>query len=530
MAVTSAVVIWLSTRQAGGPMDLFERGHWLGPASDMLAGRVPYRDTFPIHGFLADGGLDFLLFLLVRPDYALSLDLHHMLGVFLQPSLFLVAAAATRQPMLAALGMPLYLGFATGLVADRPVIPLLGLAAFLWALEERPRRVRAFLAGSLAGLGILYALDFGSFVLLAEAVVLLSFARSSSDRPLRIGSYVLGFGTAVLPFLGFLAWHSALIPFLRASLLDLPLEFPKVWAGAWRFPAPWDLVRGWMTGSPYTVGGLPIGLGIAKRLYLAPTLGLASAMLGVLLLRKNLRVLGFRLLAVGLACLFFFRYVISRLHLEAGNALAGPTLVLMLVAAYALVRQRRERPSPGAIAGLALVAIVGAVSMNAHGRMRQLLGEALRYPERVRATAGLVPLTIPRGGSALVPEREAQELAALLAFVEKRIPPGATILDLTNRPALHFFLQRRNSTRFYDILPMQPFESEVLRAVRAAPPAAVLRSGGLDAIDGIPNAARIPRLWQLVDEHYAARVRVGDSVVALPSRSQEASKPRPHRS
>jgi hypothetical protein len=57
-----------------------------------------------------------------------------------------------------------------------------------------------------------------------------------------------------------------------------------------------------------------------------------------------------------------------------------------------------------------------------------------------------------------------------------------------------------------------------------------LRSGGLDAIDGIPNAARIPRLWQLVDEHYAARVRVGDSLVALPSRSQEASKPRPHRS
>lgn len=57
--VVFGVVMGFLTLQPGGPIDLFERGTWLGPASDMLAGKIPFRDTFPVHGFLADGGLTF---------------------------------------------------------------------------------------------------------------------------------------------------------------------------------------------------------------------------------------------------------------------------------------------------------------------------------------------------------------------------------------------------------------------------------------------------------------------------------------
>lgn len=83
--VALSCLMWLSTRRPGGPIDLFERGHWLGPASDMLVGKVPYRDTFPVHGFLSDGGLDFLLFSLFGPDFSVSLFAHHLLGILFQP-------------------------------------------------------------------------------------------------------------------------------------------------------------------------------------------------------------------------------------------------------------------------------------------------------------------------------------------------------------------------------------------------------------------------------------------------------------
>ena len=76
-----AIFVGFATRIPGGPMDLFERGHWLGPASDMLAGKVPYRDTFPLHGFLSDGGLDWLLFSALSPNFRISLGAHFLLGI-----------------------------------------------------------------------------------------------------------------------------------------------------------------------------------------------------------------------------------------------------------------------------------------------------------------------------------------------------------------------------------------------------------------------------------------------------------------
>lgn len=170
---------WISTRAPGGPINLFERGHWLGPASDMLAGKIPYRETFPVHGFLSDGGMDFLLFSLLGPGFLASLNAHHFLGILFQPALFLVTAAATRRPLLAVLSIPLNVGFATAIVADRPVFPLLSLAAFVFAMGDERRRIPALVAGLLGGIGFLYTLDFGIFVLAAEiaTLVFLRFAR-----------------------------------------------------------------------------------------------------------------------------------------------------------------------------------------------------------------------------------------------------------------------------------------------------------------------------------------------------------------
>ena len=91
-----AGVVWIATSVPGTSLDLFEEGHWLGPASDMLAGKIPYRETFPMHGFLSDGGRDFLLFRLFGASFRVSVEARHVVESFFHPALFLVAAAATR--------------------------------------------------------------------------------------------------------------------------------------------------------------------------------------------------------------------------------------------------------------------------------------------------------------------------------------------------------------------------------------------------------------------------------------------------
>jgi hypothetical protein len=127
-------------------------------------------------------------------------------------------------------------------------------------------------------------------------------------------------------------------------------------------------------------------------------------------------------------------------------------------------------------------------------------------------------LTLPRGGGIRVSRDEERDLRALIEFTDRHAPAGAPVLDLSNRAGLYFFLRRVNPTRFAEVPPMAAFEDEILRDLEVRRPALVFLASGtwLDAIDGIPNSRRIPRVWKWVLENYPVRAKVGDTVVALP--------------
>jgi hypothetical protein len=510
-----AAVAWLGTRGPGALLDLFEHGHWLAPASQMLAGKVPYRDTVPMHGFLSDGGLDYVLFRLLDPTYRLSLDARHVHVSFIHPAIFLVAAAAIRRPLVAALAIPLNIGMSIAVIADRPVVPLLSLAAFLWAIGEERSKRRAFASGFLGGLGLLYALDFGTFVLIAEVATLAAGGlalRRKDVLPIRAGWYFVGLGAVLVPWFAFLAAVGGLGAFLKVSFLDLPRLFESTWG--LHFPAPWELVREWAQGHPYYAEGVPIGPAVAKRFYLAPVFGALG--LGLALWtwrRKKAPIHTLRLLVLSLACLGFYRYVIFRFHLGAGNALTGPLFLLLLVTLYDLFGRRRQ-----VAVAFSLVGVLAAFSMNGPGRLLGVFENAAGYRQRTAPPASMVPLTVSRGGGIRVPRDSAEKLRELLEFVDAHAAAGAPILDLSNRAALYFFARRPNPTRFTEVPVMAPFEEEVLADVKRHRPALViLESGtGLDAIDRIPNSRRIPSLWAWVEENYPVRVKVAGSTIALP--------------
>jgi len=522
-----AGVVWIATSVPGTFLDLFEEGHWLGPASDMLAGKVPYRDTFPMHGFFSDGGCDFLLFRLFGANFRLSVEARHLLESFFQPALFLVAAAATRKPALAALAIPLNVGMSIAVVMDRPVLPLLSLAAFAWAIGEERSKNRAFVAGLLGGIGLLYALEFGTFVLVAELLTLAACRLTSRAReacPVRSGSFLLGLAAVLFPWMVLLAGLDALGPFLKVSFFDLPLRFESIWG--LHFPLPWELAREWAHGRPFFAEGIPVGPGIAKRFYLAPVFGATGIAFALWIQwRRKPPVLALRLLALSLGCLGFYRYVIFRFHVSAGNALTGPLFLLLLVSAFEAFRERAARTRRlGMVLGA--LGVLAAFAMNGPGRLLAVFRDAAAYRERTAPLPWTVPLTLPRGGGIRVPRDQERNLRALIEFTDRYASKDATILDLSNRAALYFFARRVNPTRFSEVPPMAPFEDEVLRDIQARRPALVFLESGtwLDAIDGIPNSRRIPRVWKWVLENYPVRARVGDTLVALPARNRSATQ------
>ena len=517
--VLFSAVVWLATRTPGASIDLFENGHWLGPASDMLAGKVPYRDTFPMHGFLSDGGRDYVVFRLFGTTFRASVNARHVVESFFHPALFLLAAAATRRPLVAALGIPLNVGMSIAAAADRPVFAVLSLAAFAWALDEKRSAARAFAAGALGALGLLYALDFGTFVLAAEVVTLAvcRFLSRSAPCPIHARAWFAGVAAVFLPWFAFLAAVGALGPFLKVSFVDLPFRFESLWG--LHFPAPWELVHEWLEGRPYMAGNVPVGPGIAKRFYLAPLFGAVGIALAFSLRRRGApSALTLRLLAVSLACLAFYRYVIFRFHLSTGNALTGALFLLILVAIWETLRNR-VRSAAVLASVLAAIGVVTAFAMNGPGRAFDVLRDATRYRERTTPPAWTTRLDVLRGGGIFVPRAEEAKLRALIEFTDRRVPPDRTVLDLSNQAALYFWLRRTNPTRFAEVPPMAPFEDEVLRDVAKARPALVFLETGtwLDAIDGIRNSSRIPRVWKWVEENYPVRVKVGDTTVALPA-------------
>jgi hypothetical protein len=495
-------------------IDLFEYGHWLGPVAGMLKGRVPYRDIFPIHGFLADGGLDFAIFHFSGVSFATSIWTRQVIGTLFQPAIFLVTVASTRRLVLSAALVPVGLSLAGGLVFDRAVIPLIGLAMFLYALDTTPRRWIAGGAGILAVLGILYSLDFGTFVAAAEIfflVALFLFSRGQAPHPFPLNSYVAGLGVALLLLGGVLASVGALAAFLDVSYIKLPIVIGRVWGLT--FPSPSRIAASWAMGRELVVPGTsPIGPIYALRLYAVP-LSVAAAI--IVIVRSpppSDRAAMWRGIVLIAANAMFFRYVYGRFHYEAGNVLAIPSLV-----ATVLVWRRRTTAKRSAVTPpLESVTVVAVALILGLPPLAHLLKSAGSFPDRISICPDCVRLDVPRGGKPKVLVGEAQALMKVCAEI-RRLAPDGPILDLSNRPGLYFFLDRVNPTRFYQVPIMEPFQDEVIRDLERDPPALVILSSGtaLDTFDGRSNADRIPRVWAYILAVYPRRVSIDGNIFAL---------------
>jgi hypothetical protein len=485
--------------QPGGALDLFEDGQILAAADTYSSGGRPYIDTYPIHGWGADGGLDAFLF---RIFGATVETFRFRRAVMTAAALVALAAAA------AALFEPIaWKGLA--LLAALCLCPfpserqtLAFAALFLLLLAARSGRARDFAAaGALAACELFYSFDLG-LVLLSGGLVgsstrslLASGLRRLGSGPRDALAFAGGALAASLPFLALLAGSGAALPFLRASFVEIPGAIGDVWG----IPAPSASALLSQPDSRATL--LAIAADPAQfGSYLLIVLSAAAA---VALLRSANGVFGgvdgpaWMSIVVAAAAM---RGVLGRAdagHLAFYGVFAG------LPAAWLLYRASRAQKGRVVLTGVVLLVLllrlrpsstlsleVGAVIGGANAR-------------EARAKEGVL---VPRSGGATVSAEQAAELAALRTYFDSMLGPKETFFDFGNEPGLYFLLNRRIPVRFTSVPCYESGEQQdevIARLERERPPLAVLASGsGRDAFDGVSNRERAPRVAAYLDATY----------------------------
>jgi hypothetical protein len=501
------VVIFAAAVRIVGPMrgaiELFEEGQILTPMGVYLAGGAPYRDTYPVHGWGTDGGVDALAAKLFGPTFEVMRSRRALWAALGVPALALACWALFRRPLwsLGAFGLALSL---CPYPSERQMPAFAGLAALVWAARSGRRRAWVA-AGVVSCAAVFYSLEYGVFLVTAGALTTLTlglFERRWKIVVKTAAAFLAGAALAAVPFLWRLAQHDAVKPFLRASFRELPRTISDVWGlpAVSAVPIARDggvrtLARALLFGEalPWALHAAVLALAVTVLLWRSAVPGLSRTD------RAAVGATWFAILAM--------RGALGRA--DYGHLVMHGVFVA-LPAAWLVFRAGRAPHWRWLLApALGLVLLVAARP----GRAAAVAWSGIR-----RSSAPSECLRPMAGGRAILPCWQAGEFETLRASMDAALGPSETFFDFGNEPGLYFLLERRPPVRF----PCAPCsegeaaEREVIAALeRVKPPVAILASGSWrDVIDGVPTRERAPLIAEYLDRHYEPAGKLGPRTFA----------------
>ncbi|HEY0590657.1 MAG TPA: hypothetical protein VGF40_02745 [Thermoanaerobaculia bacterium] len=531
------VVGWTSIANSLKWTDLFHRGESLGPAAEYLAGEVPYRDVFVLHGPLDDGMLDAWVMRWAGTDVAISnariVAMSALALVVLWTVAMLLFDSIPLSLLVVALGAMTFVENARALFE-------LSVLALLFAGLLRGSRIALLAAGALSAITLFYSLDIGLYSIFGSIAGIIGWAiwrwrsrpttvaepeaestiqpldqRPTIDDQRRLQTtdnrqqttilwYFLGLAAGAAPFLLWLSSRGALDAFFTVTFVEVPRFIDPVWS----LPFP-DLASFFRSGLQIRSIADFI-LGERSRFLLNPLI--LGAALVVLIARFARRRTPER---IDLALLLLAAFGIATQRSAVGRAdfphqyfsafLISPVIVaLLLLAVRAAARVWRGERAGGrlllAFGGLAIVPVAAALLW-----VPDLL--AARLDAIVNYRAQRSPLWFDPN-VATIDER----IAAVSSEIRRLTPASAPIFDFSNQPALYFFAERRNPTRFFQIpIASAPgFQLEILRDLERERPPLVLRRSpqAFDRFDGIPNEVRAQAVAAYIDALYEHQTTV----------------------
>lgn len=500
---------YASTAALSQWIDLFHRGESLGPASDYLQGKVPYRDVFVLHGLMEDGMLDAWLMSIFGRDLGVALVRPVILGSCAVPALWFLAMSLFDSIPLAFAAAGL--GAVTTVDNERTFFEI-AVVALLLASARSGKRWLIGVAGIAAGVAVFFSLDMGLYSLaaaLAYLAVESLLARrggiaSAALHPGSLPIFAAGAVVGMLPFAIFLMVHGAFTGFLETSFKTIPAVIDAVWS----IPYP-DLTATFRKDlTLHTISDFV--LFEPFRFVLNP-LVIAIAMTWLIrrFMKRSFGPLEHGLLAVTLFALVTQRSALGRAdfrHQYFSAFLIGPMILVLIVVMARTSAQHWARQDRSAQAFIVLAAVAAlpflVIALWIPDVLNVRLDDTIHYQGRV---AGM------RHEPAA--EKVADRIRAVTVAIGDMTHATDTIFDFSNQPALYFFAKRMNPTRFYQIPIVSPseFQREAIVAIERSKPKVVIRKSpeGFDTFDGIDNRLRAPALAAYIEDHYnyAATVR-----------------------
>ena len=416
-------------------VNLFEDGHSLLAASQMLHGARAYRDIVPGHGLIDEGIVGWAAMRLGANNIGDILRVRAVFAALLPAAVYFVALAASGSADVAVLAF-LFAAFVTitgtpwarpvsaieALPGFRAVPSLLALAACATSLRTRSRRWMA-VAGALAVIAELTSVEFGFYALVAVLVGAWR-ARPRGMVPAIFGGAIIALPAALIML--FRGWLGA---YLHTMLIEIPPLSAAYSVALFHFPPAYrDL-----STFPEILGGLFISRIVWIVLWCVVAISTAIGLT---------RRAGSRRLEPIL--------VLGVWTVVAALSFAERTNVYFLATAAVMVACVVWRTYPPLILLLILIA--------APTQRLITLAQQLRHRGSV---AGYVRYdALPRARGGWFEPDNARKLAAAQAFIDRALKPNETFFDFANMPILYYLFDRRCPVR----QPEVPFyQSETLQ-------------------------------------------------------------------
>jgi hypothetical protein len=181
--------------------------------------------------------------------------------------------------------------------------------------------------------------------------------------------------------------------------------------------------------------------------------------------------------------------------------LIGPMILILLVLlgrATAHVWRTRDRAEQAfVILATAIVVPLLAVMLWVPDIANMRLDDMTHYLGRVSHIGWIDPAA----------EEIRNRVIGVKSVVDELSKPNEPIFDFSNQPALYFFCERPNPTRFYQVPILSPreYQIETIRALERTKPPLVIRHSPqeFDVFDGIDNSIRAQAVAGYIDDHYS---------------------------
>ena len=481
-------ISYASTASLTQWIDLFHRGESLGPASDLLRGKVPFRDVFALHGLLEDGLLDSWLMQLFGRNVDVVLLRPVVLGSVAVAMLWYLGMVIFDSIPLAMLS--LLLGAVTTVDNERALLEIVAIAFLIGALRRNSRWL-ALASGAAAGITIFYSLDIGLYTVGGGVLALIGLSlltrRAKPVLPPLI-AFVAGVAIGMAPFIIYLTMRGALGAFVETSFVAIPRIIDAVWS----LPFP-DLTTTFRQNlNLHTLADFVLFEHF--RFILNPlVIGIA-----IIVLVQRAITRRFELLDVALAVLTAFAVLTQRSALGRADFphqyfsafLIGPMIMILLVLLGRATTHFWRARDRGAQAFIVLAASVIvpmlAVMLWVPDIANIRLDDMTHYLGRVSRIGWIDPAA----------EEIRARVEGVKSVVDELSKPGQPIFDFSNQPALYFFCDRPNPTRFYQVPILSPraYQIETM-VIRHSPQE-------FDVFDGIDNSIRAQAVAAYIDDHY----------------------------